>query len=681
MKWYYSLVFVLFLVLLSCDRNELVPRTNPRFSVTFVQEISEKGVEFEAQMYDYGNEEILEYGFVFSNVPQPKLGNSDRVRGSGKPEKRFKLTADFGMVKGRTYFVSAFLVTNQGEVYSQPIQFTSQGSEGFIFESVTIPEPFYLGDTVTFFGRNHSQLFSNYRVLVNDVLARVTSVDPQKFRVILPDGMRVNQMDSNGMLLNFSINIAGKQIDLSRSAKMREPEFANGPIQEVFFSELVTIRGKYLYSERPVVYLVQGDQRYELPIMDYNSQEIKFYARVPNGFENFEPMVVIRDKEYLLGRIFRMKGSELIPNQRFQGFTGSYYELQGQNFLENPSENRLVSTSEALLISTMNSTSTRIGLNFGGAFLSRKTKVYAENYGQRSTNFAEFTFIDAALRHMQLPAELAQPSEIIESGVTGSNGFGYFFFRRNVYQIDPITRSALIVATAPISVVHIAGVFSYSASNGKIYLGAVGGGNSRPFFEFDPLTNRIIQLANLPVSLDRHKLVHYSNGRLYIEGGYRRDANGFFLESGVYRYDPSSNDWTKINRIYDNRESSEVFRTFQYKGNTYAIDRDSFGEGQMLVFDPQTEVWNPQNQTGFLPILTPANEYYVIGDWVYSIGGSAIQRFNPLTGEVKSWHIGSNYNYPNSYGFHSQGKIYLKSGFGLNLMELDPEYFDLGLTN
>src|SRR5690554_2033843 len=109
-KLYFPLFLLLaFLSLNACEEAELNPRTNPRFSVAFVQEIDNTGAEFAANVYDFGSEAIDEYGFLYSTEAEPRFGNSEVVKAAGKPEKSFSLKATHSMVAGETYHVVAYL--------------------------------------------------------------------------------------------------------------------------------------------------------------------------------------------------------------------------------------------------------------------------------------------------------------------------------------------------------------------------------------------------------------------------------------------------------------------------------------------------------------------------------------------------------------------------------------------
>jgi hypothetical protein len=171
MKAKYLVLSILSVSLFSgCQKEEDVkPATNPRFSVAFIQEIDESGVQFAANVFDHGSDEILEYGFVYSQTAVPLVEKDEVVRESGKPGQVFELKGIHSMKVGNQYQVAAFMKTSKGIVYSKVISFISKGSLGFIFSEFVSPDLVYFGDTVVVKGSNFSKSLSNYRVMVQGV--------------------------------------------------------------------------------------------------------------------------------------------------------------------------------------------------------------------------------------------------------------------------------------------------------------------------------------------------------------------------------------------------------------------------------------------------------------------------------------------------------------------------------
>lgn len=120
-------LFIVSILFFSCNENdEVLPRNNPRFSVAHVQLNNQNEVEFMANVYDYGSDEIIEYGFAFSDRSEIEIEKYQVVKGTGRPEKSFKLVSNHSFEKDKTYYVVTFIKTNKSVVYSKAIRFMSK---------------------------------------------------------------------------------------------------------------------------------------------------------------------------------------------------------------------------------------------------------------------------------------------------------------------------------------------------------------------------------------------------------------------------------------------------------------------------------------------------------------------------------------------------------------------------
>lgn len=664
-------------VLASCSEDEVVPRTNPRFSVAFVQTVDASGVEFAANMYDFGSDEILEHGFVFGSAGPLTVETSEIVRSDGSPASEFRLKATYGMNVGDQMIVSAFIRTDSGVVYSEPFSFTSQGSEGFVFERYEVPEQVYFGDTIRVYAKSLPRSLNQYAVRMQGQSATISKVGEGYFEFLIPGHLTFEENGNVVDVFSTDLQIAGKSLHLEVPLKFRDAEFVVGEIQDVHYGEEVTISGKFLFSDRVEVRLrKEVNSGWEVPLVSYSDQEIVIAARFNNYIYDGDLFVKVRGKEYALPDIYRMKGSELLPNQTYSGLTNQYYEVKGEHFVAEYQSNSFETDIPGVTVNSEYAFSNESGINFGGIIVSRNLKVYANNYGQKSQNYAEFHFTDPNLRHMEIPDEFAAYRFVQESGVT-VDGMGYFFLERNVYKLDPGTRKVEKVAVAPESIFNLAGGFSYYANNGKIYLGAISSSPSQnSFLEFDPRTNKLKQLANTPSLANKPKLVYSTEAHLYYEGGYKFAAGGYIWDPGVYKYTIATNKWEKLLREFDNDEYTQLFRTFRYDGQLYSILRNTgsiFPE--IKRFNPTTETWEDFADLGHYGGITSANEIFVVGDWVYSFYPEEVSAYNMKTRATKIWQHGfsvSSFNW--NYSFQANGKIYVtKDRF---LYEFDPEYFD-----
>ncbi|MBB6324657.1 hypothetical protein FHS59_000272 [Algoriphagus iocasae] len=670
--------FLLIGLISSCNKEEVIPRTNPRFSVTMVQDISEGGAEFRAQMIDYGSDEILEYGFVYSEGENPKIGYGDFVSEQGRPNEFFTLKAITGLIKGKTYFVAAYLKTNAGIIYSEPSSFLAQGSEGFVLNRIELKQPVYFGDTILVFGEKLSSNPAYYDVTVNGIPALVSNLSNTGFKIKIPSWFETERVDDEHVVLTINLKVVGKTLDLRESVRFKEPEFIPQPVQEVFYKEKVVVKGNYLLSDEVKV-IMKNDTGggWELPLVSFEENEVGFLAEINNYiYKNGSLFLRIRGKDYPMEDVFKMKGSELEPGQLIRGSSREYFVVKGSNFIEQYQSNEFSTNIPGINAYSEYSSENEVVMYFNGEIVTRELKLFANNFGQKSQNFAEIHFTDPYLNYLKMPSEFRDYRFIQESGVTVGD-IGYFFLERNVYRIDPKTRGVSIVAKAPESVFHLAGGFSYAAINGKIYLGAVSSSESQgSFWEFDPKTNGLRRLADIPSKAKKPKLVYATQTHLYYEGGYTQGAGGYTWDPGVFKYSFASNSWEKLNREFDNDDYLILFRTFRYNGSIYTI-RDETQSIYPVIrkFNESTEDWEFVRDLGYYERVTTANELFVIGDWVYSFNHQSWAAFNMKTFENKIWERSyESSSFAMNYSFQANGKIYAYDGNNY-LVEIDPAYF------
>jgi hypothetical protein len=303
------------ILLISCEEESLDPRTNPRFSVTFVQEISSSGVQFGADIYDYGEEEILEYGFVYSqSANSPNLNQDDYVSKQGRPEARFELVANHSMTLGKKYFVSAFLKTPSSLIFSKPVEFVSQGSEGFIVTSVEWPDLIYRDQKLIVNGRRFSKQISNYKLKLGQFDVYPMLVDSNRFEINLPVDL-LTRTTGQDLETELRIEINEKAYIEKRLLRFQEPVFEKQAVQKINLNDELTIMGDFL--DLGQIDLKIGNQT--IQGLTAQKNELKFFLFKETGLKPIvsEPSVtfIIRGISYDLGKIFQLNGPKIVAEK------------------------------------------------------------------------------------------------------------------------------------------------------------------------------------------------------------------------------------------------------------------------------------------------------------------------------------------------------------------------------
>lgn len=396
------LAFIGLILLGSCEEETLEPRTNPRFSVTIVQEITSSGVQFGADIYDYGDEEILEYGFVIAQYAgAPNLNQDDYVSATGRPDKHFELISNHSMTLGKKYYVSAFLRTSTSLVFSKPMEFVSQGSKGFIIKSIEWPEVIYKNQSLIVKGQRFSKQRGNYRVKIGQFDIYPNLVDSTTLILPLPEGL-LTQTTGQDLEMELRIEISEKVYTEKRVLKFQEPVFEHQEIQEINLDDEITIRGNYLDLGQIAIKI--GNQT--IRGLTAQKNELKFFLFKDSALRPIisspDITLVIRGMNYNLGKLFQLKGpkvpvekvifttdSQLIPLENFNRediYSNQFFDEAGKRIVFQ----LLYATEKGIMVGV-----------FGTPFPSRNFKMQVNSFGVLS-NLIE---VEVALPVVQIEVE------------------------------------------------------------------------------------------------------------------------------------------------------------------------------------------------------------------------------------------------------------------------------------
>jgi hypothetical protein len=169
-KW----LFIL-LLFAGCTKDaEFISRDYP-FVLTQDVEVHENGVTLKAEIVDLGKEEIIQYGFVWSDRSLPTISNSHEFV-KGNPAKGFyQIDVDYDLRKKQNYYVRGYILTKKSIVYGNEIIFTSLGSNPPVITDFN-PKFGPIGTVVIIDGNNFSQSIVSDTLKFGDKIAVIDSV-------------------------------------------------------------------------------------------------------------------------------------------------------------------------------------------------------------------------------------------------------------------------------------------------------------------------------------------------------------------------------------------------------------------------------------------------------------------------------------------------------------------------
>ncbi|MEQ8418033.1 MAG: IPT/TIG domain-containing protein [Imperialibacter sp.] len=145
---------------------------------------------------------MIDYGFVWSDVPGQQLGNTDYVSlGSRSNTGTFSARIERALEEGKTHYVRAYAKSSENTVYGPVQEFASLGSKAPLVESFE-PKTGTWGDTIQIKGKNFSQVNDKNRVLIGEVATKLVFSSDTLLKVVVPEGF----VNSTG---KFKVVLAG----------------------------------------------------------------------------------------------------------------------------------------------------------------------------------------------------------------------------------------------------------------------------------------------------------------------------------------------------------------------------------------------------------------------------------------------------------------------------------------
>ena len=687
MKKSWIAVLISLISFISCNENdEVIPRSNPRFSVTFVQEINASGVEFIANVYDFGSDAIEEYGFVFSRENQPRLGSGEVVKASGKPKSSFKLIGDHSMRKGETYYVVAFIKTDKSTVYSQPMVFISQGSEGFIFEKIEGGPEVYYGDTLSVIGDNFSTNVSNYEVKVNGASARIITNDDRSFQIIIPEDLGFGYTyDYDGKLV-LNIKILDKTLEVFPDIQFYDPIIYPSD-KEFRYDENFYIKGKYLRDNN--LRITIADFPYNtsvLPLVSVSDTLLIFKPEA--NFKTLNPKfdLFLRGKSYEINESISIMRTELLPGQKLK--SGSIYphlNIQGTNFNSvYSSDNVFVSDVEEFQFyigGEVTYSEAKISVQSNSVPNPRFFNIWAMNGGIRSENSVSVENTDPSLAYMRtynFPFNVSSPGRSVNW-----RDKGIWLLDGKIVEVDPQTKTGRILKTVDLGQGNIASSFAVIHQD-KVYFA---GGNeviansSGNFYSYDLLSGILTVLPKIPSKSSTPRAVFVSGGYLYFGGGYYRDGLDIQIVKEGYRFNLNSKTWDTWNKVFPLLEVWDFETSFTYNGNVYGlvneIANSDYRATRLMKYDNGIADWVELAKYPFLGIAN-GNVVMPLGDAVYAFLGNTLYKIDMKSYSrtvIQGVSPEDNFYGQPVYVFVSKDKIYTSSINEKVLYQLDPAYF------
>lgn len=282
------------LSLTSCEKDVVVQPKEYPYVITYSPIVNDKVVELSANITDLGNQTILKYGFVWDIEFHPTIEDHSILFDEKASKGVYSYNVKGGLIKGESYYVRSYILTDQCEVYGNEILFTSEGSLPVVINGFE-PKFGFAGTQVIIKGNNFGLSKSSNIVKFGEDIALVDSVTENKIFVTVSQVTKPGPVDVSvetiGMLAKyndkFELNIPWKKLNTTHTIKSPSASFTiadNGYV-------VISNTNQYMVFNS----LVNSWEIFTLPENAGAAPKVfstteKGYALLENGFYEYEPI-------------------------------------------------------------------------------------------------------------------------------------------------------------------------------------------------------------------------------------------------------------------------------------------------------------------------------------------------------------------------------------------------------
>lgn len=535
-----NILFIFLLgFLVKCDDDEVTSRSYPRLKTLPVSEITSEGAKFNAEFIFRGAFEVLNYGFVWSESENPTLENKDRVIYSENIQtESFSEKIESTLKEGTTYFVRAFVETNEFIVYGENVSFISLGSNGPELIGFS-PKSGHLEDTIRISGSNFGRIRSNVEVKINQINVEVVDFQETELLVLLPNSLSVENS-------SISVSVSGNITSFDEEFRLLKPIISNLSPTNVTFGSVVKIEGaNFNTTPNKVSIKFIGTNGVILPSEIISVTENHIETNVPLNISSKQSEISISMNNFTVTGDQKITIQDPIVHSILpqSGKTLSEITIVGENLSTVASNNivridgypaEIVSVENNKLVAIVPDQSDHI-------YSNRQVQVSVEVLLTEVQAMDQFNITDKWFRLNDLPF-----SGYAWKGLAIDNQ-GYVLFMAGLWKYNHVTGLWSDLKPFPDLTRSDPGIFTIA---NKIYLGAgsnSANSNMRDFWEYDISSDTWTQKDDFPGEPRAWPLAFSIGTNGYMGAGLKFEfsscCSGY---NDVWRYNSSLDAWNKV---------------------------------------------------------------------------------------------------------------------------------------
>jgi hypothetical protein len=241
----YLILFALTVILfIKCEDETMKPREYPRLSSKPVSDISEAGATFNGDLYSLGTTDIIQHGFVWGIIDEPKLNNNKILLGPLEVTGIFSAAVVSTLSRDIEYTVRPFVQTASQTVYGNPVKFVSLGSGAPVITGFG-PDSAAWMDTLYITGKNFSWVPGDNIVKLNQAICKSVSSTDTTISVLVGTGV----VDLKSIL---SVELAGNYVVHSTDTfRLIAPVITEFYPKVAGWGDTITVKGRNLQNKGP----------------------------------------------------------------------------------------------------------------------------------------------------------------------------------------------------------------------------------------------------------------------------------------------------------------------------------------------------------------------------------------------------------------------------------------------
>lgn len=539
------LLIIITTLLVNCSKNEVTSRIYPRLTTLNVTDLSENGAKFNAKIIFRGSFEVITYGFVWSEIKNPTIENSDRVvYAENIQSETFSTEITTTLKEGINYYVRSFIKTKDFTVYGENIKFLSLGSNGPTLIDF-IPSEANLNDTIKIIGQNFGRYLSNIGVSFSFINAEIISFDKDTITVTVPNNLNLEKS-------TISVFVSENESTFEKEFTLPKPSINNITPLNGTIGSTVQINGdSFINDSAKINVYFRGayKKNFEAKISTISKNAITVI--VPQKIKDRQNKIIVTMNNFSVTSHDYFTIDDPVINSFAPEDVNTSTELiiTGNNFspiIEN-NEVLIDGYSAEILSATTTEISVKVPEQLNHIYSSRSVTLSVKVLGiiVNATNRLNIT--DKWLRLNDLPFNEYPFIETCYGMSVNNNGYVFVSKSGVLWEFDPETYSWVQKSSFPLGDRYDPAIFSIAD---HIYLGTGWSGNEgfNDFWEYNTLNDTWTQKKDFPGSKRKFATAFSIGDKGYLGTGseYICSYCRNYKLSDFWQYNLVLDDWIQV---------------------------------------------------------------------------------------------------------------------------------------